>query len=94
MAKKFSESGQTAVFTTKFVIEDGSDITTVYHDADDGAWQFLSSDEYENFEEVARVVSLDAIIEIDSSLLEISDLPPGFMAFRPDKSADWEISES
>jgi hypothetical protein len=27
--------------------------------ADDGAWQFSSSDQFDNFEEVAKIVGLD-----------------------------------
>jgi hypothetical protein len=66
--KKFQEPGNTAVFTTKYVIRDKKPITYVTHDEEDGAWQFFSSDEFENFEEVAMVVALAEIVAIDPSL--------------------------
>ena len=93
MAKRFKESGKTAVFTTKFVISDGKDITTVYHYKDDGAWQFSSSDNIENFEEVAIIISLEEIVKLDSSLLEIADLPLGFFAFRRNKNEQWDVKK-
>ena len=88
--KQFADSGNTAVFTTSFVLN-GNDITTVYHDKEDGAWQFMSSDKYENFETVAKVVSLNEIVEMDSSILEIADLPLGYYAFRKSKKDLWVI---
>jgi hypothetical protein len=91
MSKTFKESGTTAIFTTKFVLDEGKDITTVYHYEEDGAWQFSSSDEFKNFEEVARIVSLDEIVKLDNSLLEIADLPVGYFAFRNHKTDPWTI---
>jgi hypothetical protein len=46
--KKFQESDSIAVFTTKFVLNDGKDITIVYHDKEDGAWQFFSKDHFDH----------------------------------------------
>jgi len=93
MPKRFNDSGNTAVFTTKFILNNGKDITTVHHYEEDGAWQFSSSDEIGDFEEAARVVSLDEIVKLDDTLLEISDLPEGFMAFRNSKIDKWEIKK-
>jgi hypothetical protein len=52
----------TAVFTTKFGITDKKDITFVMHEKGDGTWQFFSSDNFTNFEDVARVVGLGEIV--------------------------------
>ena len=93
MSKRFKESGRTAVFTTKFVLDDGKAITTVYHYEEDGAWQFSSSEEVKDFEEVARIVSIDEIVKLDETLLEVSDLPEGFVAFRNRKGEKWEIKK-
>jgi hypothetical protein len=93
MSKRFNESGNTAVFTTKFVLNDGKEITTVYHYEEDGAWQFSSSDEFEDFEEVARIVKIDEIVKLDNTLLDVADLPEGFMAFRNSKIDKWEIKK-
>ena len=74
-AKKFKEANNMAVFTTKFVVIDKKEITKVTHDDEDGAWQFFSSDNFDNFEQVVKIVGLGEIIKIDSSVLEIADMP-------------------
>ena len=91
MAKEFSEPGNTSVFTTKFIIEDKNDITYVSHDLEDGAWQFMSNDEFENYESIAKIVGLQQIVEIDSTILKIADLPLGYIATRPNKLTQWTI---
>lgn len=47
---EFEVSFDTAVFTTKFVLDDKTTITYVTHEIEDGAWQFFSDDSFENFE--------------------------------------------
>ena len=91
--KKFKEADNTAVFTTKFVIIDKNDITYVTHDKEDGAWQFFSDDEFDNFESVAKIVGLGEIIKIDNTLLELADMPEGFSAYRKFKGDRWTIQE-
>jgi hypothetical protein len=88
--KKFADADNTAVFTTTFVLN-GKDITTVYHDVDDGAWQFMSDDEFEGLGTVAKVVGLGEIVKMDSTLLEIADLPLGYYAYRKSRSDSWVI---
>lgn len=92
--KKFKESGNTAVFTTKYVVIDKKDITTVSHEKEDGAWQFFSDDPLDNFEDVVKVVGLGEIIKLDSTVLELADMPEGFTAKRKHKGDDWIIQET
>ena len=40
MHNSFVDDLNTAVFTTKFILESQSPIMYVYHDEEDGAWQF------------------------------------------------------
>jgi hypothetical protein len=91
MLKENDSQHDTAVFTTRFVLEENKTITYVTHELEDGAWQFFSDDEFDNFEEVAKIVGLQEIFEIDESLLKIADLPLGFCATRKDKSDNWTI---
>lgn len=91
--KSFSDAPDTAVFTTKFVLDENRTITYVTHDADDGAWQFFSDDEFENFEEVARIVALKQIIDRDETLLELAELPLGYVATRNNRSDKWKVSK-
>ena len=89
--KRFKESANTAVFTTRFVVHDKKDITHVHHFKEDGAWQFSSDDEFENYEQVAMLVGLGQIIELDMTILEIADLPEGYVADRKFKGDNWVI---
>jgi len=91
--KKFVESLNTAVFTTKFIIEQNNLITEVYHDREDGAWQFLSNDSFNDFENVAMVVSLGEILEQDSTLIELAEMPKGYFAVRDSINSPWIIKE-
>lgn len=87
--KEFGDTLNTAVFTTRFVIIEKKEITYVTHDIEDGAWQFFSNDKFDNYEDVAMVVGLEEIIEIDKSLLEIIDLPLGYIATRQTVNDKW-----
>jgi hypothetical protein len=91
--KKFKEAENTAVFTTKFVTIEKRDITRVTHEKEDGAWQFFSSDHFDNFEDVAKVVGLGQIIQMDSTILELADMQPGHVAHRRFKGEKWIIEE-
>ena len=90
---EFDAPLDTAVFTTKFVLDDNKTITYVTHELEDGAWQFFSDDSFENFEEVAKIVGLQEIFDMDNSLLEIADLPLGYCATRKDKFDNWTIKK-
>jgi hypothetical protein len=91
--KSFEDSLNTAVFTTKFVVSEKKTITHVTHDKDDGAWQFHSNDNWENYEDVAMIVCLGEIIEMDKTILEIADLPYGYTANRKYLSDTWVIQK-
>lgn len=91
--KKFEDSLSTAVFTTKFVVKENKEITYVSHDEDDGSWQFHSNDKWEDYSKVAMVLSLDEIIEIDPTVLEIADLPYDYIATRRSKQDKWVIQK-
>jgi len=91
MPNEVDPPNDTAVFTTKFVLEDNKTITYVVHELEDGAWQFFSDDNFDNFEEVAKIVGLQEMFKMDNSLLKIADLPFGFCATRKDKSDNWTI---
>ena len=84
-------STDTAVFTTKFVLEDNKAITYVTHDIEDGAWQFFSDDKFDNFESVAKIVGLNEIMNIDPTLKELADMKPGNVATRKYKGDKWTI---
>lgn len=91
--KHFNEALNTPVYTTKFVLNEKKTITYVTHDFEDGAWQFFSSDNFDSYEEVAKIVSLEQIIKIDATLVELADLPLGYIATRKDSHDQWKIKK-
>jgi hypothetical protein len=84
----FNEEINIAVFTTRFVVQNASPIVYVSHD-EEGDWQFLGSEQVSMKD--AMVVSLEDIITIDKTILELANLPIGDSASRSSKESKWEI---
>ncbi len=85
----FKEDKNTMVITTRNVINKCDIITTVYHDNDDGMWQFLGKTQID--ETNAVLVSLEEICMIDESVNELHQMPCGYMAYR--ENSLWKISK-
>ncbi|MEM6503463.1 MAG: hypothetical protein AAF685_16710, partial [Cyanobacteria bacterium P01_C01_bin.89] len=62
-------------------------ILLVCHDADDGSWQFHTDQDAIISE--AAIVPLRRIVEIDSSIRALHDLPLGWAARRGNTGAPW-----
>jgi hypothetical protein len=86
----FKENLNTAVFTTRFVIEDNSPLLFVFH-YDDNTWQF-SGGETNLTDDDFRVVSLGEMIEYDKSILELENMPINSEAMRLDEKSSWRIT--
>lgn len=84
----FSDAPNVAVITTKNVLSKEMDITYVFHDGDDGMWQFLDASE-EITENDAVIVGLQEIINLDETINELHSLPLGWSAYRSDKNSAW-----
>lgn len=82
----FREPKNTAVFTTKQVVEDDLSVLYVSHDSD-GDWQFLCGTT--NDPDDARVVGLGEIVAAFPSLQDLADLPMGWSAERDSDTDDW-----
>ena len=83
----FADKPNVAVFTTKSVASGKDSILFVSHDADDGSWQFLGSDELT--EGTASVVGLSSVVRLDASIAELADLPLGWIAHRETRRDPW-----
>jgi hypothetical protein len=83
----FDQGPNVAAITVRAVL-DGDLILRVVHDADDHGWQFL--DGRTPVEEDARLISMANVLEIDPSLREIADLPPGWVAWREAPGRPWQ----
>jgi len=73
-------SFSTAVFTTRYVLEHVSPVLHVYH-FEDGSWQFCGP-EQALIDEEYRIISLNEMLLLDSSLRMLGNLKVGFEAIR------------
>lgn len=90
MAEKpwpFDQPRNCAVITLKSIAFNGQPILLVSHDEDDHGWQFLDGGPFDTAS--AAVVALETIVKLDPTVLNIADLPPGWMAIRRDKTSPW-----
>jgi len=74
----FKDPKNTVTFTTVGVI-------------DDGAWQFLTGAPVTMAE--AMIVTLSHVVGTDQSLLELADLPLGWVATRETAQSPWQRSQ-
>lgn len=84
----FDDSQNVAVFTVRSIWEKGKPILYVYHDEEDGAWQFHTEKEPKG--EESSIISLSEIVKIDESIKELSNLPYGWCAWRGSKNDQWQ----
>ena len=84
----FTEPENVAVFTVRQIMERRCPILRVYHDKDDGAWQFLEWGTPVDTD--FMLVALKTVVAIDASLAELADLPLGWMAWRRDTGDPWQ----
>jgi hypothetical protein len=82
----FSDSVTKGVFTTRQVLEGLHPVLDVYH-SPDGDWQFLCGTTLA--EEDLKLVCFGCMIERDSSLLELADLPISWCASRTSQGGPW-----
>ena len=88
----FDQPRNCAVVTLRQIIKEGAPILHVTHDLDDHSWQFLGWDTPEMAD--AAVVGLAEIVELDPSVLELADLPPGWHAWRRTVDESWTREEN
>jgi hypothetical protein len=82
----FDDSPTLALFSVREIVF-SEPILFVSHD-DDGDWQFLTGETARK--EDAVVVGLKEIVELDSSVATLADLPTGWIATRRSPDAAWE----
>jgi hypothetical protein len=87
MTWPFDDPPNVAVFTTKSIVF-GRPVLRVTHDEEDGAWQFLPLGGADYVKDAA-LVSLREMIERDSTLAELADLPVGWCAERESPNSPW-----
>ncbi|QQC64329.1 hypothetical protein [Paraburkholderia ginsengisoli] len=88
----FSDPPNVVAIANRKIVEGADWIAYVSHDLDDGAWQFHTADA-EVAEGDAVLVSLRNIAQIDSSVLQLADLPVGWHAWLEKKDMPWRRAE-
>ena len=83
----FDQGPNVAAITVRAVL-DGDPILHVAHDEDDHGWQFLDGRSVDTDE--ARVIGMAEAVAIDSSVRELADLPPGWIAWREAPGRPWQ----
>ncbi len=88
----FDQARDCAALTTVNVIERNLPILQVTHYTDDHSWAFLRGTTNEASD--ARVIGMEEALELDPSLAEIADLPPGWSAWREAIGEPWHRARS
>lgn len=86
----FEDPENVAVFTLGRIVRGEALILLVTHDEDDGGWQFLDGGEVAVAD--AALVSLREMARIDPGILELADLPVGWVAERAGPGEPWQRS--
>jgi len=86
----FEEPRNTAVITTKQIMQGGAPILSVIHDRD-GEWQFLDGGDV--MEDDTVVVGLGNLLSRDPGLRLLADLPCGWIAWRESRNMPWQRKE-
>ena len=82
----FQENPRLGVLTTAAVLA-GAPILMISHDEDDGGWQFLCGTTSDPAD--GRIIHLEGIVAMDPTVMDVSDLPIGWVAFRGRVAGDW-----
>jgi len=83
----FDQARNVAALTTAQVMSGHVPVLVVIHYSDDHSWAFLGSDSGSTAD--ARLVSMGQIVDMDSSLLTIAGLHPGWIAERKSVQDRW-----
>jgi hypothetical protein len=83
----FIDAPNTAIYTTRDIVEKSNPILIVTHDQDDDAWQFHTTNTACATD--AMIAALGEIVFLDPSVAELSDLPIGWMAIRNSNAGPW-----
>jgi hypothetical protein len=88
---QFADPPNVATFTQRSIMERRHPILLVVHDRDDGGWQFLDGSKVQMSE--AMLVGLKEIVNLDDSVIKLTDLPLGWYARRERARDPWIRSE-
>ena len=86
----FSKRRELLVFCCTHILDREEDIAVVNHHFDDNNWVFLCAREHSDTDAV--ITSVGELLDIDSSLELLSDLPVGMRALRESVAGEWKTA--
>lgn len=87
----FKQAANTGTFVSKHLFS-GDPICYAYRNWDDGSWQFLPNRVTQQSD--AMLVCLEEVYKLDTSIGDLADLPPGWMAKRDEPGSPWSRSKN
>jgi len=85
--KRLRDKGNFDVLSTRFVLFEKDPIIYVYYQEEEGLWEFIGSHSLEESDYI--VVSIDELLEVDLTILELVDLMTDTYAYRESKDVKW-----
>jgi len=83
----FDQGPKVAAVTSRQVLEQNLPILRVVHYSDDASWAFTCGTT--NDSEDIRIVAMEEMLNLDNSIVQIADLPPGWGASRTVANGPW-----
>ena len=75
------------VIIQRQIVKGEKPILRIYHDTDDGMWQFLCDDEVDIKD--GMMIALSEAFQIDNTISQVADLPLGWVAWRRSPGTIW-----
>ncbi|HEX8349015.1 MAG TPA: DUF4262 domain-containing protein [Hymenobacter sp.] len=91
LAFKFFEPRDVAAFVARQVFKEDKPILRVRHDADDGAWQFLTGEPVTTDD--IMLVALEEVVKLDPTINSLFNMPTGQVATRKFVGDKWTREE-
>ena len=83
----FDQPRNCAAITIRGILDGTEPILHVTHDEHDCGWQFLSL--RDACPDEAKLLCLEEVVAMDSTILQLADLPPGWHAWRRTIADAW-----
>ena len=83
----FDQERNVATVTTRQVVKENYPILSVVHYSEDHSWAFTCGTT--NKSEDLMLVGMGEVVDLDKTLYEVADLPPGWCADREAIGCEW-----
>jgi len=80
-----------AAVTSIHIVKEGLPVLIVTHYEDDHSWGFQSGLPVTTAD--AQVVAMSEMMELDPTVSEVADLPPGWSAVRQAFGGEWKLTK-